>query len=495
MPWGQPTIVSADVRIVPARNATREARGCPRRAVAALVATSLLLGACATYQPAPLAPERSAAEFNARRLDSPELRERMATLFPAVAAAWPPLAWDRAQLLAVAMVWNPKLAVAQAQAGAALAHEITAGERPNPELTLQSEYARKEPHPWLYGLGLQLLLPHAERRRVDADIARLETSAAQRELMDQAWSMRSSLLDALSERQSASRRLGILDKLLSAQDSLLDLSRRRVAAGEDAAGDLLPLGQARIDIEQQQAQARSELAAAESALASVLGVAPAALDGIRIDWPDWGAPPDVPATELAEAREQALRARSDLAAALDAYAIAESRLHRAVLQQYPQVQLSPGYYWDHGIAKFPLDAAFDLPLFHRHEGEIAEARAARDVAGQRMLAVQAGIIGAIAAAERGEAVARDGAAAAERSLDAVRSQRRNSALNLRLGAIGANEDQGVAVLVLRADLETVQMRAHWQAARNALEAALHAPLSGPELQLPRHLPDALGTAR
>jgi len=495
MQWGLPTIVSADVRIVPARYGTREAPARSRCAVATLAAASLLLGACAAYQPAPLDPERSAAEFNARRLDSPELRERMAILLPGVAAAWPPPAWDRAQLLAVAMVWNPKLAVARAQAGAALAHEITAGERPNPELTLQSEYARKEPHPWLYGLGLQLLLPQSDRARVDADIARLETGAAQRELMDQAWSTRSSLLDALSERESASRRLGLLDKLLSAQDSLLDLSRRRVAAGEDAAGELLPLAQARIEIEQRQSQARSELTAAESALASVLGVAPAALDGIRIDWPDWGAPPDVPAAVLAEAREQALRARSDLGAALDAYAVAEGRLQRAVLQQYPQVKLSPGYYWDHGIAKFPLDAAFDLPLFNRHAGEIAEARAARDVAGQHMLAVQAGIIGAIAAAERGEAVARDGSAAAERSLEAVRSQRRNSALNLRLGAIGANEDQAAAVLALRGDLETVQMRAHWQAARNALEAALHAPLSGPELQLPQHLPDTLGAAR
>jgi hypothetical protein len=57
------------------------------------------------------------------------------------------------------------------------------------------------------------------------------------------------------------------------------------------------------------------------------------------------------------------------------------------VRQYPQFQLSPGYYWDHGIAKFPFDVGFTLPLFNRSEGEIAEARAAREVAGQRMLAV------------------------------------------------------------------------------------------------------------
>jgi outer membrane protein TolC len=488
--------VSAADRIVPARSSPRAAQSRFRSAVAGTLALSwLLLAACASYQPAPLAPERSAAEFNARRLDSPDLRERVAALLPDAAAVWPPAAWDRAHLLAVAMVWNPKIAVARAEAEAALAHETTAGQRPNPELTLQSEYARKEPHPWLYGLGLQLLLQQPERRRVEADIARLETSAARRQLMDQAWSVRSALLDALSERESARRRLELLGQILAGQDRLLDLMRRRVAAGEDAAGDLLPVTQARIEIEQQQAQARSELAAADAALAAALGVAPAALDGVRIDWPDWGEPPEVAAAAVAEAREQALRARSDLGAALDAYAAAEGRLHRAVLQQYPQVNLSPGYYWDHGIAKFPLDAAFELPLFHRNEGEIAEARAAREVAGRRMLAVQAGIIGAIAAAEHGEGVARDSVAAAERSLEAARNQRRNSALNLRLGAIGANEDVAAAVVALRGELETLQMRARWQAARNALEAALHAPLSGPELQMAQRLPDALGAAR
>jgi len=488
----QATAVFADYRIE--RRAKRSIRRSAGAAVALGYAASLL-GGCATYQPAPLDPERSAAQFSARRLDAAELHERIAPLLPGRDAAWPPLAWDRAQLLAVATLWNPRIAVARTQAAAALAHETTATQRPNPELTLQSEYARKEPHPWLYGVGLQIVLSSHERGRVDADIARLETSAAQRELMEQAWGVRAALVDALSERESALRRSAVLDQLRDAQDHLLAVAQRRVAAGEDAAGDLLPLTQARIDVEQQQARARGDRAMAETALAAALGVAPSALDGVRIDWADWGQPADPTAQALYAARELALRARADLAAALDGYALAENRLHSAVLQQYPQVHLSPGYYWDHGIAKFPLDAAFELPLFHRHEGEIAEARAARDVAGQRMLAVQAGIIGAIDGAERAEAVARAGVAAAERSLEAARRQRGNSALNLRLGAIGANDDLAAAILVLRSELEALQMRAQRQAARNALEAALHAPLSGPELQWAKPLPDVVGSAR
>jgi CRISPR system Cascade subunit CasA len=158
--------------------------------------------------------------------------------------------------------------------------------------------------------------------------------------------------------------------------------------------------------------------------------------------------------------------------------------------------LSPGYYWDHGIAKFPFDVGFTLPLFNRSQGEIAEARAAREVAGQRMLAVQAGIIGAIAAAERGESVAHGSVDAAERGLEAARRQRENAALSLRLGGIAATEDTAAEILALRSELEVAQMRAQLQAARSALEDALHAPLSGPELELARPLPVAItGAAR
>jgi outer membrane protein TolC len=330
--------------------------------------------------------------------------------------------------------------------------------------------------------------------RVDSELANLETGGVRWELMDQAWTVRSALLAALSDRESARRRLDLLARLAASQDRLVALERQLIAAGAESASGLLAASQARIEIEQQQAQARADVVTAESVLAATLGLAPAAIDGLRIEWPEWGSPPEVSAAAVGEAREQALRSRSDLSGALDAYAAAEARLHREVLRQYPQIHLQPGYYWDHGIAKFPFYVAFDLPLFNRNEGPIAEARAARDVAGERMLAVQAAIIGSVEAAVHGEQVARDGAAAAERGLASVRTQRRNAATSLRLGAIAASEDLAAEVLALRSELETLRMLAQWQAARNALEDALRAPLSGPELQLSQPWPVAVAGA-
>lgn len=476
----------------PGAPAARRSRRCLASAGALLAA--LLLGACAHYQPAPIDPARSAAEFGARKLDDAALGDAVRRL-TGRSTPWPPGAWDRADLLAVAMLRSPKLAVARAEAAEALAREALAGRRANPELTLQSEYARHDPHPWLYGLGLDLLLESGERRRLANRAAQLDTSAARFLLMDAAWSVRGDLLDALSRREGAARRGALLQRLADAQQKLVELERRRVDAGEEAPEQWLVASQARLETAQQVAAARAEAAQADAALAVALGMPAAAVDGAKIDWTDWGAPAPLADGATRAGREQALRARSDLAAAIDAYAAAEARLQHAVLQQYPQVHLSPGYAWDHGIVKLPLDASFELPLFHHAEGEIAEATAARELAGARLLERQATIFGEIDAAGRDEQNARDALDSASQALQSARELRRRSAVSLQVGAIAANEDLATEVLALRAGLEVERQRERLQLARNALEQALRAPLSGPELDLPQPLPAAGESAR
>jgi cobalt-zinc-cadmium efflux system outer membrane protein len=428
-----------------------------------VIAGGLALGGCAHYEAAPLPPASSAEQFAARTM-------------PAASG------WDRATLLSVALKQNPELMVAEAEIGAATAHEITAAEIPNPDVTLQSEYARHDPHPWLYGISLNWLLRSGERRRLDTEIARLDTSNARLQLMDRAWAVRHSLATALSDWESARRRSSLLERLAAAQDRLIDLEHRRIKSGEDAPNELILIEQSRIQIEQQTAELHTLAGAAQAAIAKALGVPVQALDGIEFEWPDWGAPPQVDDARWRQLREQALLSRADLGVAIGEYSAAEARLRLAIAHQYPQFTLSPGYYWDHGIAKFPFDVGFTLPL-NGNRGEIAEARAGRELAGQRLLALQAGIYGEIEAAEREEHVARDSADAAQRRLASVQRQVQHADLALRLGAADAQEQVGAQILAAQAELDVLQMRAQLQTSRNNLEDVLHAPLSGPELAL------------
>lgn len=443
---------------------------------------AMLSAGCAGYRAAPLEPRRSADEFAARRIDSPEVRAAVLRLVPQAAASWPPKEWDRAQLLAVALTENPHLAAARAEAQAALAREIGAKQRPNPGVGLRSEYARQETEPWLYGLGLNWLIRSSARRRLDVKIARLHTSDAELGLMERMWSVRRRLDSALSDLLGARRSLALLDRLRAAQDRLIMVERRRVDAGEDPQSELIVAAQARAALDEEAARWRAAADADRSRAAGALGLPPQALAGVRIAWPDWGAPPPVDAAMLRASREGALLSRADLGIAIGEYAAAEARLQRAVARQYPQITLGPGYYWDHGIAKFPLDVGFTLPL-NRNRGEIAAARADRRVAAKRMLALQADIYGQITAAEHAEGIARASVESAERRLAAARRQAEQTNLAVRLGEAGAERRLGAAIGFERARLGLVHRRTRLQDARDALEDALHAPLSGPELAL------------
>ena len=452
---------------------------------AAVLAT---LCGCATYQPAPLDPQHSVEQFAARRLDDPDLQTEIARLLPQAAVSWPPSQWDRGELLAVALVRNPQLAVARAHVQAAVAHEVTAGQMPNPDLTLQSEYgAHGEPHPWLYGVALDWALRTPGRRHLEQEIARLDTANTRLQLMDRIWTVRRELIGALSDWESARRRVALLDRLAAAQDRLLAGERKRVRAGEDSPSEPVTVEQARIEIEQQQAQARAAADAAQVEAAKALGLPPDTLDAMQFVWPDWGTPPTT-TEDSRDAREQALLSRSDLKAAMGEYSICEAQFKLAVKRQYPQLTIGPGYYWDHGISKFPLDVGLTVPV-NGNKGEIAEARAARDLAGKRMLALQADIYGEITAAERAEHLARVSTEMAERRLENARQQAAQSELSLHLGESNAMERVGAEILSIRAELEVLEMRALLQTARNNLEDVLHAPLSGPEMVLARS-PDA-----
>lgn len=457
----------------------------PTRSPVALVLLALMasLSACATYEARPLEPAQSARTFAARRLDSPQLHIAVEATLPHAFASWPPRTWNRAGLLAVALVQNPQLAIARAEIDAALAQRISAVEMPNPDLRLQSEYASEESRSWLYGIGFDFVLRSQRRKRLDIGIAELVTTNARAKLLEETWIVRRTLVAALSAWEGARRRADLLDRIALAQQDLMDLRELRVKAGEDAPGDRVTTRSALLEVRQQIAQTRAEADAAQSSLAAVLAMPPAALDGLQYDWAEWGTPLDPDAAALSRAREQALLGRADLAALMGDYASAEMQLERAVVRQYPEFRFSPGYYWDHGIAKWPLDVAFNLPVFNRNQGEIAQARAARELAAQRMLGAQATIQGAIDAAVRADAIATRNADVAQRRVDAMSEQQRDAVLALRLGAIDRGERLAADVLALRSELDALQARSDKQVARNALEDALHVPLSGPEIDL------------
>src|SRR5262249_43848079 len=100
---------------------------------ATLLAVALLVG-CAHYHPRPLSPEKTAELFNSRSLTNEGLRTFLQTNHTTVPG--PNDSWDLKQLTLVAFYYQPSLAEARAQLLAAQAAEVTAGERPNPSVSV-----------------------------------------------------------------------------------------------------------------------------------------------------------------------------------------------------------------------------------------------------------------------------------------------------------------------------------------------------------------------
>jgi cobalt-zinc-cadmium efflux system outer membrane protein len=72
---------------------------------------------------------------------------------------------------------------------------------------------------------------------------------------------------------------------------------------------------------------------------------------------------------------------------------------------------------------------------------------------------------------------------ARRALESAQQQNKYAQLAATLGAAGADETTVTQVLSLRAEIALIVAQTELQSARNVLEDALHAPLSGPELAM------------
>ena len=124
-----------------------------------------------------------------------------------------------------------------------------------------------------------------------------------------------------------------------------------------------------------------------------------------------------------------------------------------------------------------------LPMFNRNEGEIAEAKAAREVAGRSSRAAGADLrrsrVGVACREGR-----RDNLDAARRRNESMRQQLAHADAALKASAPAtASSARTPRCSCCAPSSKRVQAARARQAARNALEDALHAPLSGPELAL------------
>jgi len=429
---------------------------------------------CVSYQPRELSAAKTAAGFDARTLADPGLRAFLETNH--VTGAWPREAWDLETLTLAAFYFHPDLDVARARWAVAAAGKKTAGERPNPTLSVTPGYntTTTVPSPWIVTPSLDIPIETAGKRGYRIAQATQLSEAARLNIASVAWQVRSAVRRSLVSLDAARETEALLHEQQKIQAENLRLLELQHRAGAISAFEL---AQARVaadstrfalhDAEQQSAEARVQLAQA-------IGVPTHALDGVELSFDSLHALPVGVAT--ADARRQALLNRSDILGALAEYGASQSALQLETAKQYPDIHLSPGYEYDQGDNKWSLGLSVTLPVLSHNQGAITEAQARRAEAAARFNALQAAVLAEIDLAVAGYHAAVQKQADADAMLANLQSQEQSARAMVEAGEIAGTELAARQLQFSAAKLARQEALTKASLAMGQLEDALQSPV-------------------
>lgn len=440
---------------------------------------------CVHYQPQPLSPATTAQDFDARSLGSAGLRGFLET--NRVAVPGPREPWTLEALTLAAFYYQPNLAEARAQLMAVQAARITAGQRPNPSVSVTPGYDSGipgNPSPWLVPVTTDWPIETAGKRSKRMAQAEHLSEAARWNLVSTVWQVRSHVRAALVTLYATRQTELLLARQIGAQSNVVRLLEGQFAAGNVSGFEVT---QARVALETAQLNwedARGQYRVAQVQMANALGVPLNALDGVEFSFASLEQFPQ----ELTkpQVRQDALLNRSDVRGALAEYAASQAALQLEIAGQYPDVHLGPGYAWNAGSAgdnEWDLGLTVTLPILNQNQGPIAEATAKRTQAAAHFLSVQAGALGEIDTALASYQAALNQAATAQSLL---------GNLQQRLNSIRAQEQAGAvdALAVASAEVEFATgaqnqflARIKAQQALGQLEDAVQNPLTMPPTAL------------
>jgi outer membrane protein TolC len=334
---------------------------------------ALLLAGCAHYAPQPLAapadilaaPNPAILWVEAQKIDRPWLQPQPIDLTQ-------PLTPNA--LAIIAILENPDLRAQRARAGVTDAQAFAARLLPDPSFQANFDKILSGPDIFdAYGAQLGLDLNMLRTRGV----TRQSGEASRRQVrLDIAWAEWNTAGQA---RLQGVRILALEQQLKVAQatarsaESLFGAVSRAAGRGDVSATDLDTRRQALLDAQSKLRTAETDLATARADLNKQLGLPP---EMVLVLAPPAASPVPPSAQTLLD---QAIARRLDLQALRAGYDVAEADLHKAVLDQFPNLSLTLAGARDTANNKTIGPAVgFNLPLWNRNRGGIAIAKATRE---------------------------------------------------------------------------------------------------------------------
>jgi outer membrane protein TolC len=334
------------------------------------------LCACAVYRPAPLRsevedvlqpPDRAALAEAASALRHPRLQ-------PMVIDFGRPLTPEALGVIAV--LASPDLKAARAKAGVADAQVLSAGLIPDPQFTFSWDHTVSAPGPgYIDALTGQLALDLAalRDRAVSLRIARAAREQVRLDIAWQEWQsygqarLLAARIAGLEESEAFDRQSETMAR------SELDHVLSGAARGDLKADDVQPRRIAYADAADRLRQTERDLQGARQDLNRLLGLAPETRIEIAAETPS------APAMDQAALFDLARSSRLDLLALQAGYDSQEAAVRKAVLDQFPTLDLGVTAARDNSdVRSIGPNVAFALPVWNRNRGGIAVERATRE---------------------------------------------------------------------------------------------------------------------
>jgi len=341
------------------------------KAAAALLPA--LLAGCASYQPMTLPDgDRLAREVRELKVDTgamPDAAMRGHRFDPSDGL-------DMTEVAMLAVVGNPELKLARAQAGVTRAQAFSAGLLPDPQLSLTREQALGSPAgaTVAFGAGLAIDVGALLARSSASGAADAESRKSDLDLLWQEWQTvaKARLLFVRLDALAASRAL--LQAARAQARQRLDEATRAVDRGLATTDTAAPLLAAFEEASRQAGDVEHQANQARHDLNELLGVAP------DVELVLVGASDVAPmtASQVRDALATSTTRRPDLLALQAGFEAQDDRYRGALRAQFPAITIGPTRARDTSdvnTAGFAL--GITLPLFNRNRGNIAIESATR----------------------------------------------------------------------------------------------------------------------
>ncbi len=439
---------------------------------AALTLLCLTTG-CVHYSPVPLSGHPALlAEIVPEVLEARASAVERPWLHPATVDLSAPLTLQGAAALAV--VNNSDLIALRARANVADAQAFAAGLLPDPTFSIGADKVLSGPDTFLNIAGALGLDINALRKRA---VTREQANAQARKVrLDLAWAEWQTAGQARIQvvRIAGLARIVDLnrDSALAAQTQLERITGASLR-GDLAASDLETARIAAFDTADRLRTAQRDLLVARQELTRLLGLPP----DTSLALAPLAMPQEPPTAErlFALARE----GRTDLAALRAGYGAQEATVHKAVLDQFPTLNLTvTGNRDSAGNSLLGPTVDFTLPLWNRNRGGIAVERATREALKSEYEARLFQTRAEISAAWAGIALARRQFVDAEGGLTALRRQAEVSDQASRRGDLSQSFVMTTAQQVRDRQLLIAQASLAIQEQTIALELLSGEPIEG-----------------